>query len=219
MNRLMLDDLYSAMPWDALDAVVFDVGNVLVRFVPEDILRRVLPGEEKLWPDMLRKVFRSPYWVMLDRGVLTDEEAAAAMTGQEKHLAEPIRRLLADWRDLPDVVEEGVATLRQCKAHGKRTYVLSNYNAPAFDFLRGKYDFFRLFDGEVVSGREKLVKPDAAIYRLLNQRYALTPQRTLFIDDTPANVEAAICQGWQGICYTPGKLERFFALNGAEKEK
>ena len=45
MNRLTLDDRYSAMPWDELDDVVFDVGNVLVRFSPEEILRRVLPGE------------------------------------------------------------------------------------------------------------------------------------------------------------------------------
>ena len=87
MNRLTLDDMYPAMPWDALDAVVFDVGNVLVRFVPEDILRRVLPGEEAIWPELQRKVFRSPYWAMLDRGVMTYEEAAKAMTGREGHRA------------------------------------------------------------------------------------------------------------------------------------
>lgn len=219
MNRLTLDDRYSAMPWDALDAVVFDVGNVLVRFSPEEILRRVLPGEETIWPDILRRVFRSPYWAMLDRGVLTHEEAVRAMTGRETRLAGPIRRVLTDWRDLPDVVDEGVAALRQCKAHGKRTYVLSNYNDRAFDFIREKYDFFKLFDGEVVSGREKLVKPDPAIYRLLTERYALAPERTLFIDDTPANIEAALHLGWQGLCYAPGKLEAFFSMEAMGEEK
>ncbi len=219
MNRLTLDDMYPAMPWDALDAVVFDVGNVLVRFVPEDILRRVLPGEEAIWPELQRKVFRSPYWAMLDRGVMTYEEAAKAMTGREGHLAGPIRLLLENWRDLPDVIDEGVDALRWCKAHGKRTYVLSNYNDRAFDFLRGKYAFFQLFDGEVVSGRERLVKPDPAIYRLLTGRFALAPQRTLFIDDTPANVEAALDLGWQGICYVPGRLNAFFSSEMGKEKK
>ena len=98
-------------------------------------------------------------------------------------------------------------------AHGKRVFVLSNYQREAFDRVEREYPFFALFEGRVVSAREGMIKPNADIYECLTQRYGLDPARTLFIDDTAANIEAALHLGWQGFCLNaPGKLSAF--ING-----
>ncbi len=205
------DDLHDVMPWDAVDTAVFDVGNVLVGFSPENLLRQHLPEFEDQWPLLMERVFRSPYWPMLDRGTVSLSEAAELMIGNHEELRVPITRIMHGWPDLRDEVPEGVAALRACRAHGKRTYVLSNYNHEAFPLVRDHFDFFRDFDGMAVSGFLHLCKPEPAIYRWLTETYGLDPKRLLFIDDSPANVEAALNQGWNALCYShPGKLTAFF---------
>ncbi len=215
MVRLMIDDLYDTMPWDKLDAVVFDVGNVLLSFSPEKLLREYLPGEAALHTRLMNKIFRTPYWMMLDHGLITTEEAVSAMAGRDRELLPLIRTLMMSWPDLKEVIPEGVNALRACKAHGKRLYVLSNYHGASFDHVRKKYDFFDLFDGFVVSASVKLLKPDPAIYDRVTDEFGLEPARTLFIDDTPINIEGALHAGWQGFCLNePGKLARFIGEEG-----
>lgn len=213
MIRLMIDDLYDTMPWDKLDAVVFDVGNVLLSFAPEKLLKEYLPGETALHARLMNKIFRTPYWIMLDHGLVTTEEAVNAMAGRDQELLPLIRTLMARWPDLKEVIPEGVDALRTCKAHGKKLYVLSNYHGASFDHVRKKYDFFDLFDGFVVSASVKLLKPDPAIYDRVIDEFGLEPARTLFIDDTPSNIEGALHAGWQGFCLNePGKLARFIGM-------
>ena len=208
---LMLDDRYPSAPWDTFDAVVFDVGNVLVRFDPDKMMEEFFPGDTELHKALHRKVFQTPYWVMLDHGIISYAEAVEAMTGFETEFKPQIQYILDNWHDLREIVPEGVETLKTVKAHGKKAYVLSNYHKPAFDFIERKYDFFSLFDGKVVSGQIGLLKPDPAIFRRLTEQYGLQPSRSVFIDDTAINIEAAMTLGWQGICYNqPGKLKRFF---------
>lgn len=212
MNHLMIDDRCRAMPWDEVDAVVFDVGNVLLAFSPEGMLRELFPQDEALRRKLMFKMFRSPYWVMLDRGTLAGQAAEDAMTGFDEELRAAVRLVLRRRYELTEVVPEGLELLHACKARGKKSYVLSNYSADAFRHALELHDFFRLFDGMVVSGEEDLVKPDPAIYRVIESRYGLTPARTLFVDDNPSNVEAALSAGWQGFCLNhPGKLHDFLA--------
>ncbi len=213
MVRLTLDDRYDAMPWDEVDAVVFDVGNVLLTFDPPALLREHLPEVPELHPMLLQRVFRSPYWPMLDHGTVTLLEAADAMCGRDEELRPYFRKIVTGWVRLRNPVAEGVAALRACKAHGKRCYVLSNYSREAFPVAEEMHDFFRLMDGKVISSEVGLLKPDPRIYRLLTDRFGLEPSRTLFIDDLPANIEGALYAGWQGLCFSEaGKLRRFFGL-------
>ena len=210
MIRLMIDDQYETMPWDALDAVVFDVGNVLLTFNPDKLLMELHPDDPALRATLMERMFRSPYWVMLDHGTLTSEEAAVAMAGRNEALRPVIAQMLEYRLNLKQVIAEGLDALHACKAHGKKTYVLSNYQDYAFQYVYDRYDFFRLFDGLVSSAREGLVKPDPAIYKPLTDRYGLNPARTLFIDDAAANIEAALHAGWQGFWFSrPGKLAAF----------
>lgn len=210
--RLTLDDQFATMPWDDIDNVVFDVGNVLLAFSPHALMNKYLPDQPELYPLLMEHVFRSPYWVMMDRGLISCQDAIVPMAGLHPELIPAITHLMTEWVNL-DAIEEGVDALHACKAHGKRLYVLSNYNDGAFPIAMQRHSFFQLFDGIVVSAREHLLKPDAAIYRLLTDRYALEPARTMFIDDAPMNIESALHEGWQGLCFNrPGKLREFFCL-------
>lgn len=210
MALRMIDDLYAHMPWDEIDHVVFDVGNVLLSFQPRQILKELVPDVPELHDLLMAKIFHSPYWVMMDHGLMTRQEAAEAMIGRTPELEAPIRQVMDGWVAMKDVLPEGVEALKACREHGKTTYVLSNYGDEPFQIVDEKYDFFRLFDGKIISSRVKLLKPDRAIYDLLTDTFRLNRSRTLFLDDAPANIETALHVGWHGFCVNcPGKLHDF----------
>lgn len=212
--RLTFNDMHVTMPWDEIDAVVFDVGNVLLDFSPKKVIADILPEHPELHQTLVNKIIRTPYWLMLDHGTISYDEAVEAMAGRDVALRPLIRRVMDEWIDLKNPIAEGVAALRKCKAMGKKLYVLSNYHDSAFDYVWNKYDFFRLFDGLVVSARVKMLKPDQNIYRHLTEKFGLITERVLFIDDSPANIESALETGWQGVCYNQeGVLRQFFELD------
>lgn len=207
---LLIDDRYASMPWDELDAIVFDIGNVLLRFDPDALLERYFPAQPELQSELKWRVFQSPYWALLDYGKMTQEEAIAAMTLKAPHLSKEIANLMNSWINLDEVVPEGLEALRLCKEKGKRVYILSNYPEMAFDFIQPKHDFFKEFDGIVVSSYIKMAKPRPDIFEHLLKTYHLTPERTLFIDDLPGNIAAAMLAGMQGLCLNyPGRLRTF----------
>ncbi len=210
MIRLMIDDLYETMPWEQVDAVVFDVGNVLLSWKAQELLDRLVPERPDLHEELTIRIFKSPYWCMRDRGSATLEEAIGAMSRTAPELEPYVRRVMEGWIDLP-AMPEGIAALQACKTHGVKLYALTNYADREFAHACETHAFFSLFDGYVVSGRVHLIKPGHEIYEHLTATFGLDPARTLFIDDSPANIEGALECGWQGLCYNrPGKLRRFF---------
>ncbi len=212
MIHLMYDDQYPSMPWDRIDAVVFDVGNVLLRWDSAALLQRIVPQRPDLHPILQQLIFQSPYWAMQDRGTITPGEAIAGMTARHPELEPFVRRVMNQWVDLEEI-PEGIAALQACKARGKKVYVLSNYPRDGFRHAVETHDFFRLFDDIFVSSHHLLSKPDPAIFAKATEVLRLTPGRTLFIDDSPANVESALHFGWEAICINaPGKLSAFFGL-------
>lgn len=209
--NLMIDDKFETMPWDEIDAVVFDVGNVLLSWTPQELLTRIIPERPDLHEELAVRVIKSPYWCMRDRGSATLEEVIGAMSRTAPELEPYVRRVMTGWIDLP-AIDEGVAALKICKAHDVKLFALTNYADKEFAYACEKHDFFSLFDDYVVSGRLRMVKPSLEIYAHLIHKFGLDPARTLFIDDSPANIEAALESGWQGLCYNrEGKLAEFFA--------
>ncbi len=209
--KLMIDDKFTSMPWEEIDAVVFDVGNVLLSWQPAEILKKLLPERPDLHEELIVRMFKSPYWTMRDRGSASVEEVIAAMAKTAPELEPYIRRVMYGWIDLP-ALPEGVEALKTCKAHGVKLYALTNYADEAFAHACKTHEFFSLFDDLVVSGRLHMIKPGLEIYQHLISRFGLDPARTLFIDDSTMNIEAALESGWQALCYNrPGKLTRFFA--------
>ena len=209
--NLMIDDKFDTMPWDQIDTVVFDVGNVLLSWTAEELMNRLVPERPDLHEELAYRTMRSPYWTMRDRGSATVEEVIVAMSLRAPELEPYIRRIMKEWIDLP-AMPEGVETLKICKERGVKLYALTNYADKEFAYACEQHDFFRLFDGFLVSGREHTIKPGLDIYRLLISRFGLNPERTLFIDDSLMNIEAALESGLQALHYNrDGKLREFFA--------
>ena len=186
------------------DNVVFDVGNVLFRFDTEHIRNTFLSGENrKKLGDAMFVQDHEWYWGQFDKGLWPDEEVARRIAEHAgvPHAWQEVLCAYEHYHEdrvaLPLV--QDIATL---KADGKKVYALTNYGVTAFDRVYAKFDFFKLLDGIVVSGREKMWKPESGIYRLMEERYALTPEKTLFIDDSYANIVAAANRGWQTWHYT-----------------
>lgn len=210
MPDRMIDTIFDTMPWDDIDAVVFDIGNVLVGMDDNYVLNAMFPDDPELFRLVRLRTTRSPYWHMLDSGALSMDACIHAMTEGDERLLEPIRRFMTGWPDYRYVVEEGRDAVYTCKRHGKQLYLLSNYPREHYERNVREYDFFSLFDGAVISSKVHMLKPRLDIYQYLQDRFGLSPERIVFIDDSPANIEAALLAGWHGLCMNePGRLQAF----------
>ena len=214
MNEGTRFDLaYETMPWHKVDAVVFDIGNILIKFAPDDFLQQLFPGDEAMQQHMLRHVYKGPYWPCFDRGTMTYAEAARRLAAEAGGKEADYLHALEGWIELKTPIEEGWRAARRCKRAGKRLYLLSNYPQQGYERLRVKFaDYFDgLFDGGIISCYEHVVKPERAIYQLLCERYGIDPARAVFIDDTLCNVEGANQFGMHGFhMHESGMMDRFF---------
>ena len=176
--------------------IVFDVGNVLLTFEPEQVAL-LLPKEHRqpLFDAMFGEDWR---WGAFDLGAETNEDIARSMAqkaqvpGGEKMVLYALHHFHETMHPLP--LYHLIPELKQM---GKKLYALTNYNEPAFSLARDAHENLKLLDGQVVSAREKMVKPDHAIFRLLQSRYGLIPENTLFIDDSESNVLSAAALGFR----------------------
>lgn len=187
--------------------IVFDMGQVLIRWRPEEILEHFdLTGEEKTM--LLQELFWSPEWTQQDRGILTEGEMierVSARLPESIHAA--VEEVIKAWHVWHLTPMPGMAELvRRLKAQGYGIYLLSN----ASTALRGYFPRIpgsECFDGLMVSAEEKLLKPQHEIYERLYERFDLVPEQCVFIDDSPANIEGAMLTGMQGIVFR-GDTER-----------
>ncbi|MBR4529980.1 MAG: HAD family phosphatase [Lachnospiraceae bacterium] len=183
-----------------IDTVVFDIGGVLVGFDYRDFI-----AGKGYDPEMTERIIaatvHSPWWQEYDRGVMTDEEILRHFCDGAPEIAGEIRSTFADIRGMITRREESIPWIRALKTAGYKVLVLSNYSQKALDDCPEAVDFLEEVDGGILSFRDHVIKPDPAIYELLAGRYALVPGRTVFVDDTPENVEAAVQLGWHGIVW------------------
>lgn len=116
---------------------------------------------------------------------------------------------------LGPAIDGTVEILRELLDAGHRCYALSNWNADTFASIEDRYPFLAWFHGLVISGREGVIKPDPAIYRLLCDRHDVTPETAVFVDDSATNVAAATALGFDGIVFTdPDQLRAALRARG-----
>ena len=166
--------------------IVFDLGGVL--FARD---KNKSTQEFHEFFSFIRSERMPLFWEEYDRGASTLGEVTdmlARTTGCPREKCERFLLLSIDMQEPVAPTERLVGDL---KAAGYRLYVLSNMSREFIDFLR-RFPVYGLFDGEVVSCEEGVVKPEPEIYRRLLGRYGLDPAQTLFIDDRPANIAAAL---------------------------
>ena len=176
---------------------VFDVGNVLIRWDPRNLYRKLIADEAER-EDFLARIC-SPEWNLeMDRGRAFAEGVAERVALFPQHEA-LIRAFDERWLETLDgTVEESVAILEELRAAGVKTYAITNFSREKFALTRTRYPFLGDFEGIIVSAHEQLLKPDPRIYALLCERHGLAPADCIFIDDSLANVEGARAFGMQG---------------------
>lgn len=185
----------------ATNAVVLDVGGVLMDWDPRHLFRKVIEDEgQREW--FLAEVC-SPQWNRRqDEGRSWADAVAEAAARHPEH--EPwIRTYDERWIEtIAGLYDETVEVLREL--HGSETpvYALTNFSAEKWLLACEHYELLNSFDGVVVSGEESVAKPDPDIYRLLVKRFDLDPPRTFFTDDLKVNVDAARAAGIDAEVFT-----------------
>ncbi|CAH0194361.1 Phosphorylated carbohydrates phosphatase TM_1254 [Massilia sp. Bi118] len=179
--------------------VVFDLGNVLIKWDPRALYRKIFADDNAAMEHFLTEVCNAEWNERQDCGRPWKDGIALAIKQHPSHEAN-IRAYHERWEEMiPGAIDETVEILAQLRALGIRLLALTNWSHETFPIALRRFSFLEWFEGIVVSGRELLVKPDPAIFKLLIDRYQLDPASTVFIDDSMRNVEAAVVEGLHGI--------------------
>lgn len=192
--------------------IVFDMGNVIIRFDPELFMSRLGLAEEdrKL---LKRELFVSLEWSRMDRGSLTDEEAAEIVCRRvPERLHDAVRRLVGMWDRLILPVEGMYELVEELRGMGYGIYLLSNASFRQHDYWP-RVPASKFFDGTLISADVKLVKPQPEIYRLLCDKFSLVPEECVFIDDSTSNAEGAYFCGINALVFHGDAHEMRLKLN------
>ncbi|MCR5753334.1 MAG: HAD family phosphatase [Acetatifactor sp.] len=178
--------------------IIFDIGNVLTDFRWEGFLL-----DKGLSHDIVDRIgnatVRSKEWSEVDRGVWSLEELLEAFIRNDPSLEKEMRFAFDDFTGMVTPREYAIPWVQELKKKGFDVYYLSNFSEKAKKECSDALNFLPYMDGGILSYKEKMVKPDPAIYKLLMERYGLKAQESVFLDDTLANVEAARLVGMHGI--------------------
>ena len=185
---------------DSIKNIVFDFGGVLIDWNPRYLYREYFNDDRKM-EDFLSGICTNEWNSEQDRGRPFDE-GVKLLEERFPQYTEAIRMYRDRWGDmLGGEIPGTAALLMRLKGLGYGIYGLTNWSAETMPIAYERYGFLRLLDGVVVSGEEKVIKPDPRIYRILLDRYGLKAEESVFIDDSPANVEAARQLGFRGIVF------------------
>ena len=184
-----------------IDAVVFDIGGVLLDWSPTYLYADLIPDEGQR-THFLTNV-ATPAWNHKQDEGRPWAEAIAELTSLHPEHAEWIEAYDTGWlKMVKGVFEDTAAVLTEIQELGLPTYALTNFSADKWAVAKDAFPILTRFDGEVVSGVEQTVKPDEKIYRILIDRFDLEPARTFYTDDMAYNVDGARAVGLDAELFT-----------------
>ena len=186
--------------------IIFDIGMVLIKWDPRNLYRKMFTDEAEMeW--FLANICTSAWNLEQDRG-RSFSDAVKLLTPQHSEYASEIAAYDTRWSEMiPGVIEGSVDILEELHKKGAPLYAITNWNQDKFRETKLNYPFLNLFRDIVVSGDEKLIKPDAAIFELCLKRNNLMAEDCLFIDDSLKNIEGAEAVGMHAHHFTtPEKL-------------
>ncbi|GAA5624858.1 hypothetical protein Brsp05_00110 [Brucella sp. NBRC 12953] len=181
--------------------VVFDIGKVLLHYDPELAYLDVIPDEaERRW--FLENICTGAWNIEQDRG-RSWQDAEALLIEAHPEKSSHIRAFRQNWNLMvPHSYDDSVAILRGLIAEGNDVTMLTNFASDTLREAQGRFPFLTESRGVTVSGDIRMLKPDREIYEHHVASFDLDPAATLFIDDSPANVEGAKAAGWQAVHFT-----------------
>ena len=185
-----------------VEAVVFDLGNVLIRWDPHAAIARAV-GAEEASRFLAAEDFSFGAWNYAQDAGRSWDEAEALVAESHPHWAAAARGYRRHFAaSLAGAIEETVEVLRELHQHGIPLFALTNWSAELFPVARREFAFLGLFEDIVVSGAEGLAKPDPRIFAALERRVGRPLRECVFVDDSRANVDAARAVGMDAIHFT-----------------
>lgn len=184
----------------AITTIVFDMGGVLVDFDAKRSLSTHF--EDKYHALINEKTFSSETWKLMDKGDFEVEEAIKIMCRDlPAELHNEVRKMILDHEGEMPPIEEMYDVVKTLKTNGYRILLLSNC-PDWFDEFRKSVPAFEFFDGFVVSAWYNLIKPGEEIFKVLFDKFSLSPEECFFIDDSPANIGTALRLGMKAHCFS-----------------
>ena len=183
-------------------AGIFDLGGVLIDWDPRYLYRKLFPDDEYAMEHFLAEITNQAWNEQMDAGRAW-HEAIAELQKLHAEKADLIQAYWDRWPEMLGEVDADVAQIiRDVRAAGLGVYAISNWSAETFSIAQAIVPELSLFDDRVISGEEKLVKPDPEIFLLACRRFGVPPGEAFFVDDFPVNVEAARAVGMTALQFT-----------------
>lgn len=184
-----------------INTIIFDLGGVLIDWNPQYLYRSLFDNEEEMVHFLAN--IATPDWNEEQDAGRTLEEGTEMLVKRFPDHEANIRAFYGRWSEmLGGAFDETLELFKKLKESGKyKVYALTNWSAETFPVAIERYEFLSWFDGVVVSGIEKMRKPQPEFYQLLLNRYHVKAEEALFIDDNKRNILAAEQLGIKSIHY------------------
>lgn len=179
--------------------IIFDFGNVLVQWHPEQVYGEYFGDEAKAWW-FLRHVVDMDWRQRIDAGESQDA-CIRELQERQPEYREAIELYRSKWREMLTGEVPGMRQLLSEVQHKYEVYGLTNWSMETFPEAREHFGILQMIDRYVVSGAEHLVKPDPRLFQVLLDRYSLRAEDCTFVDDDPVNIDAARAMGMRGIVF------------------
>lgn len=189
-----------------IETIVFDLGAVLIDWNPRYLYRKIFEDEKEM-EHFLTNVCHGKWNAQHDGGKPFQEGIDELIAIHPKYKAE-IQAYFDRWIEMIGGEITGTSALlhQLADSHKYKMLALTNWSHETFPLVVDDYDFFKKFEGIVVSGVEKRIKPDPAFYQIMIDRYRIDPKTSLFIDDNADNIEAGKNLGFQVIHFQSPEL-------------
>ena len=193
-----------------INTVIFDIGMVLAYFRGREMYEDMgITGKD--FETIVNATIHNPMWNEFDRGLIPTEEIIEIFVKDAPQFRKEITAIYETPEVMVRMYDYTLPWIRELKERGYKVYALSNWSKPTYEAcIDSHLSFLKEMDGEVISFREHLLKPEREIYQLLCDRFNVTPEEAVFLDDNIANVEAARKFGLNAIHFTSyeqGKAE------------
>lgn len=174
-----------------INTVIFDIGMVLVYFRWKELFAD-LGFEGEKFEKIAQATVRNPWWNEFDKGGITVEEIVDKYAESAPEYKDDIAKIYDHKDEFVVLYEYTIPWIRELKEKGYKVYILSNWSEPAYEANKDTHlRFLKEVDGEIMSYREGMIKPDREIYELLCNRFNINPATAVFLDDNSTNVKAA----------------------------
>jgi len=178
--------------------VVFDFGGVIIEWDRRHLFRKIF-ADEKRMERFLSEVCSEDWNLELDRG-LPYARAIAERIDSHPEFADEIKAYWQRWEEMvPNLVDGTSEIVEELRTTGIRLCGLTNFSTDTFPLAQAKFPILTTFEDIVVSGAEKMVKPEPAIFELAAMRFGVDPAAVLFVDDRSDNIEGAKSVGMNAI--------------------